>query len=184
MSKQKRYSKITKEIIKIIGVFGICCCINGCGSTKADEVFSVIKPVVNSSNEPVGVSTDRLDFGWQMESSERGKKQSAYRITVAASEKDLKKNIYVWDSGKVESSDSVYIPYEGENWDITSDDQIVNRTNCDSNATNVKNNRKSQIIFSDGGFITRNSEDKYILIAEIREEFPGRNIIEIIEILS
>ena len=49
-----------------------------------------------------------------MESSERGKKQSAYRITVAASEKDLKKNIYVWDSGRVESSDSVYIPYEGE----------------------------------------------------------------------
>lgn len=114
MSKQKRYSKITKEIIKIIGVFGICCCIYGCGSTNADEVFSVIKPVVNSSNEPVGVSTDRLDFGWQMESSERGKKQSAYRITVAASEKDLKKNIYVWDSGKVESSGSLYIPYGGE----------------------------------------------------------------------
>ena len=41
-----------------------------------------------------------------------------------------------------------------------------------------------KIIFSDGGFIIRNSDDKYSLIAEIREEFPGRNIIEIIEILS
>lgn len=45
---------------------------------------------------------------------------------------------------------TLYIPYENELWDITSDDQIKSSTQIDSNATNVTNNRISQITFTEG----------------------------------
>lgn len=45
----------------------------------------------------------------------RGQKQSAYRVVVSSSKKDLSAGKYdIWDSGKVESSDSYLIPYNGK----------------------------------------------------------------------
>jgi alpha-L-rhamnosidase len=45
----------------------------------------------------------------------RGEYQQAYRICVASSEENLRKGeADIWDSGKIRSSDSWLIPYEGE----------------------------------------------------------------------
>lgn len=72
------------------------------------------KLTVNQRENPVGVPLEEVSFGWQMQSDENGKMQSAYRIVVADSEKKLEKKDYLWDSGKIESDQSAYIPYEGE----------------------------------------------------------------------
>ncbi len=57
---------------------------------------------------PVGVDSKNPDFSWKMKSNVIGQSQSAYKIVVK------KGDSTVWDSGKVESSDSVDIPYAGE----------------------------------------------------------------------
>lgn len=59
--------------------------------------------------EPVGIETPKPRFSWKMESSRKGAAQSAYQIAVTAPD-----GIEVWNSGKVESSASVAVPYEGE----------------------------------------------------------------------
>lgn len=84
-------------------------------SQKIKEKDTTIQALtVNRRENPAGVPLDDISFGWQMQSSRNGKMQSAYRIVVADSEKKLNKKEYVWDSGKVESDTSVYIPYGGE----------------------------------------------------------------------
>ena len=61
---------------------------------------------------PLGYSLEDLSFSWQMKSKRIGAGQSAYRICVATSPEKLNQPD-VWDSGKVESSQSVAVPYKG-----------------------------------------------------------------------
>ena len=63
---------------------------------------------------PMGTEEKKPVFSWQMESDRRGSGQKAYRITVAKGKNALKRKEYVWNSGKVETGNSVGIPYEGE----------------------------------------------------------------------
>jgi alpha-L-rhamnosidase len=49
-----------------------------------------------------------------MQSNERGARQIAYQILVAPSEIDLKRGLnLMWDSGKIESDQSIHVPYTG-----------------------------------------------------------------------
>jgi alpha-L-rhamnosidase len=54
--------------------------------------------------EPFGIDVMQPRFGWRMESTRRGQKQTAYRIIVGD----------VWDSGKVNSDQSVAVTYAGK----------------------------------------------------------------------
>ncbi len=58
--------------------------------------------------EPIGIDNAAPRFSWKMASEVIGQKQTAYQITVSD-----EKGTAVWDSGKVESGDSVDIPYAG-----------------------------------------------------------------------
>jgi alpha-L-rhamnosidase len=62
---------------------------------------------------PLGIDVLQPRLSWQLESDQRGTRQSAYRILVAASESALSGDSVLWDSGKVESDQSIHIPYEG-----------------------------------------------------------------------
>ena len=53
-------------------------------------------------------------FSWNLLSSVRGARQTAYRVKVAASEAALNAGELVWDSGTVESAACVGIPCEGK----------------------------------------------------------------------
>jgi hypothetical protein len=59
--------------------------------------------------EPIGIDSTSPLFSWKMQSDITGQKQTAYQISVT----DEAGNT-VWNSGKVESSNSVDIAYEGE----------------------------------------------------------------------
>ncbi|MDR1623387.1 MAG: glycoside hydrolase family 78 protein [Tannerellaceae bacterium] len=71
----------------------------------------------------VDVASPRLSWINEASSSKiRGEYQRAYRICVASSkEKLLKGDTDIWDSGKVQSSDSYLIPYTGKSLESTKD---------------------------------------------------------------
>ena len=61
----------------------------------------------------LGIDVLQPRLSWQLESNQRGTRQTAYRILVAASETDLSVGSALWDSGKVPSDQSIHITYSG-----------------------------------------------------------------------
>ena len=96
----------------VLWMFSMCFCMAaGCGR-KVQET-KVIDLKTNSKVNPIGIDSD-LRFSWKMSSDKNGVWQTAYRIVVSDEPEGLKKRKYVWDSGKLDSAESVAIPYEGE----------------------------------------------------------------------
>jgi len=63
---------------------------------------------------PLGIDIPTPRLSWELASERRGARQAAYRITAAASERALLDNAaLVWDSGRIESDQSIYVPYGG-----------------------------------------------------------------------
>ena len=68
-----------------------------------------------NEENPIGIDVKNPRLSWWIESSERGITQSAYQILVASSEELLKKGDGdVWNSGKVESDNSIAVQYDGK----------------------------------------------------------------------
>jgi len=64
---------------------------------------------------PLGINTLKPRFTWILDSSRRGQMQSAYRVLVSNNKSKLQSNIGdKWDSGKVNSDQSVNIVYQGK----------------------------------------------------------------------
>jgi alpha-L-rhamnosidase len=63
---------------------------------------------------PLGIDFSNPHLSWQSESAERNWKQSAYEVLVASSTDRLRSGqANVWDSGRVQSDESVGIAYKG-----------------------------------------------------------------------
>ncbi|MBR0326369.1 MAG: hypothetical protein IIX09_01050, partial [Clostridia bacterium] len=75
-------------------------------STSVSEM-EIYDMTVNDIINPIGIDTLPY-FSWKLESDVIGQRQSAYRIVVKNGDST------VWDSGRVEGSDTVAIPYAGE----------------------------------------------------------------------
>ena len=66
-------------------------------------------------DQPLGIDTPQPRLSWQLESSDRAQKQTAWQILVASSEAALKAGqADLWDSGKVASDQTLHIPYAGK----------------------------------------------------------------------
>lgn len=76
--------------------------VNAAAQVKLQNVL-----VENRSN-PVGLDTKQPRFSWQLVSDKKNVMQSAYEIKVTDENKKQ-----VWSSGKVNSDQSVFIPYAG-----------------------------------------------------------------------
>ncbi len=64
---------------------------------------------------PLGIDASAPRLSWQMESNRRGERQTAYQILVATSTDLLKPGAAdLWDSGRVESDQSVLLRYAGK----------------------------------------------------------------------
>jgi alpha-L-rhamnosidase len=84
------------------------------GCTCLCAQVQVTHPRVENLNNPIGLDVTHPRFGWQLQSERRNVLQTAYEIRVAHSRADLvsgKK--YVWQSGKINSDASVWVPYSG-----------------------------------------------------------------------
>ena len=61
-------------------------------------------------NNPLGIDVARPRLSWVIESTRRGARQTAYQVLVASSQEQLKQDKGdLWDSGKVESDQSVHV---------------------------------------------------------------------------
>lgn len=84
-----------------------------CAEQQAELVISEL--ACEYATNPLGVDTPRPRFSWFLESDRRAQMQSAYRILVVTSEKELQANVGdKWDSSKVNSSRSVNVEYRGK----------------------------------------------------------------------
>lgn len=64
---------------------------------------------------PLAIDNTSPHFSWQLHSGEPGEKQTAYQVLVASDEALLNENeADLWNSGKVVSSESVWVPYGGK----------------------------------------------------------------------
>ncbi|MHC4555880.1 MAG: family 78 glycoside hydrolase catalytic domain [Planctomycetota bacterium] len=88
---------------------------------ESDSSDRVSKPIqvdhlrCEYRDQPLGIDHPAPRLSWTLESSIRGQKQTAYRVLVAQSIQALLEDRGdIWDSGKVESSQSVNIVYTGE----------------------------------------------------------------------
>ena len=65
-------------------------------------------------SNPLGLDTTTPRFSWQMQSDGQGVMQTAYRILVASSVEMLTENkADLWDSGCIESEQSLWVSYNG-----------------------------------------------------------------------
>ena len=93
---------ISKHLLSVLASVFVSCYTSLAGT-------SVLDFRVQHSDRPLTIEDRHPMFSWRMESDIRGQKQTAYRITVVK-ESD---GSQLWDTGKVESDQSVDIPYQG-----------------------------------------------------------------------
>lgn len=100
-----------KNILKSFLMF-LCLsffCINVIGAS-----IKVTHLKTEQMSNPLGIDTNTPRLSWIINSEKKNVKQVAYQILVASSEKLLSENKGdIWDSGKVESSESVWVRYSG-----------------------------------------------------------------------
>ncbi|MEU9170584.1 family 78 glycoside hydrolase catalytic domain [Streptomyces sp. NPDC048420] len=84
------------------------------GTAPAADRTAVEGLTVEHRTNPLGVDEVRPRFGWRTASRVRGRRQTAYRVLVATTPDRLADgHADVWDSGRVDSADSVAVRYEG-----------------------------------------------------------------------
>lgn len=98
------FRRITAFIMSMVIIISLMTFIPSMALESATEIYDM---KTDDLTNPVGIDTSPA-FSWKLSSDIIGQKQTAYQIII----KD-DSNV-VWDSGKVESSDTVAIPYSGE----------------------------------------------------------------------
>jgi alpha-L-rhamnosidase len=73
---------------------------------------SISQLEVDKLSNPIGLDSENPDFSWIIKSDDFDLNQTHYQVFVAK-DKVFSKNSLIWDSGKVNSSESVYIKYQG-----------------------------------------------------------------------
>jgi len=76
------------------------------------QVLTVKDLTIEHKKNPIGIDVLQPRFSWKVEGSVRNLMQTTYMIRVATDEKFSSGKI-VWQSGKVQSDQSILIPYSG-----------------------------------------------------------------------
>ena len=122
-----------------------------------------------AKTNPTGIATTKPEFSWKNDASLNNSKQTAWQMLVATSPTLLKKGkADIWDSGKVLSSKSVWIPYEGQTlqsrsvayWKI----KVWDQNNSDSNWSETQS-------FSVGLINSDDWKGEYIGMDSLNAEF-------------
>src|SRR4051812_32198015 len=84
-------------------------------SAKAQNEISVTNLQCEMLNNPEGIDVVKPRLSWQINADVNDVKQTSYQILVASTLENLNdNNADLWDSGKVESDESVNIIYKGK----------------------------------------------------------------------
>ncbi len=91
------------------------------GCTNHSKTINISDLRCENLNAPLGIGTTLPQLSWKISSSVNGARQTAYQIIAAGSKSVLtEKKADVWNSGKVISSQSVLVPYNGVKLDSRS----------------------------------------------------------------
>jgi hypothetical protein len=94
-----------------------------CAAPAAQAALTVTGLRVENLVEPLGLDVERPRLGWRLTSETRGDVQTAYQILAASTADSLASDTGdLWDSGRVVSSASQFIPYAGRR--LTSSQQV------------------------------------------------------------
>ena len=97
-----------KRIALLLIIFTI---VASCGRIE----ISIVNPNVEQQFHPQALATAQPRFSWNYETDAQNVVQTSYRIIVASTIEKAQKNVGdLWDSQKVNSSQMLYIPYEGK----------------------------------------------------------------------
>src|SRR4051794_2139504 len=92
-------------------------------------------------SNPLGIDIVTPRLSWQMETNRKGARQTAYRVLAASAPDRLKEGqADLWDSGKIESDQSVHVVYAGAKlssrqrvyWQVTGWDESGKSDSSDS----------------------------------------------------
>lgn len=84
-------------------------------ASKAFAVVSIDNLKCEMLVNPIGIDASKPRFSWQYNTEERGLKQLAYQVIVATSpEKLAREEGDLWNSGKVNSDQSIQVAYAGQ----------------------------------------------------------------------
>ena len=87
--------------------------LTGCEETNNEITVKQLR--CEYRHNPMGIEAEKPGLSWIIESSERNQIQSGYQILVASDEQILRQNkADLWNSGRVESSQSIQIFYDGK----------------------------------------------------------------------
>jgi len=85
-----------------------------CAHSSAAESLQPVALTCEYLKNPVGVDVIQPRLSWKLKSDIRGQKQTAYHVLVASSRNQLEKDVGdLWDTGKVESDQSIHVEYDG-----------------------------------------------------------------------
>src|SRR5687768_949717 len=78
-------------------------------------MMEIVHLLCEYRSNPLGIDVTAPRFSWQMQTTQAGARQTAYRILAASDPKRLSEGkADVWDSGRIESDQSILIPYAGQ----------------------------------------------------------------------
>lgn len=104
-----------KLIYPIFLITVLCFSCNQNKQSKLNTTLVFESLTCNSKENPTAIETEQPLFSWIIDANGFNKSQSQYQILVASSIDHLNtSNANLWNSGKVESSKSTYVKYEGE----------------------------------------------------------------------
>ncbi len=82
---------------------------------KSTDSIQVVNPRCENRIDPLGIDIVNPRLSWNLESSSRNKRQSAYQIIVSETKESLSENKgTLWDSGKINTNQSIQIQYQGK----------------------------------------------------------------------
>lgn len=88
--------------------------IAACGS-NTNKINSVYDLRCENLHNPLGIDKTVPRFSWKIESRKDGTTQQAYQVVVASEKSKLSvKKADLWNSGKTDSSESLFVPYQGK----------------------------------------------------------------------
>ncbi len=101
--------KLNRRFLKIMLLLSTIFIV-GCGEPS----MTAINLSCEDFENPQGIDAKNPRISWQLESNQRGQKQTAYRLLVSSSQEKLAKNEGdFWDTGKIESDQSRNVEYNG-----------------------------------------------------------------------
>lgn len=102
-----------KFICSIMILWAVVVILPSCNHSTSQA--TVVDTECESQTNPLGIDRERPLLQWKINDSRRGAAQTAWQVLVSSSPELLKSDTGdMWDSGKVESDQSVHIEYNGK----------------------------------------------------------------------